>query len=167
MKKLLLSVLLTVSYLQFTNAQVNVNIAIQPAWAPVGYDYVDYYYIPDIDAYYNVPAQQYIYLDNGGWIYSTGLPPRYRDFDIYHSYKVVINEDKPYLRNDVYRSKYVGYKGRHDQLIIRESNDSRYFINRNHPQHKIWKQEHRNNGNGNNGHHGNGGGNGRGRGHHK
>lgn len=34
---------------------LNINIGSQPVWGPTGYDHVDYYYFPDIDAYYYVP----------------------------------------------------------------------------------------------------------------
>ena len=41
-------------------AQINLHINInqQPVWGPTGYDHVDYYYLPDINAYYNVPSRQ-------------------------------------------------------------------------------------------------------------
>ena len=84
-----------------SNAQVrvgvNINIGSQPEWGPVGYDYVDYYYLPDIDAYYYVPERQFIYLSNGRWVFATSLPVAYRHYDLYSGYKVVINEPRPYL----------------------------------------------------------------------
>src|SRR6267154_6815284 len=74
------------------NAQVGVslhfNIGDQPVWGPVGYDHVDYYYMPDIEAYYYVPRHEYVYFDDGEWVHARELPPRYHDFDVYHSYKV-------------------------------------------------------------------------------
>lgn len=123
------------------NAQVSVNINIgnQPVWGPVGYDYVDYYYIPDMDAYYSVPRQEYTYMDNGRWITTRALPPRYSNYDLYHGYKVVVNEPTPWLHNDRYRTQYVQYKNRHDQPFIRDSRDTRYFANPNHPQHAQWE----------------------------
>ena len=138
---------------QDANAQLRVslklNIATQPVWGPVGYDHVEYYYMPDIDAYYYVPTSQYIYLQSGRWIFASSLPSRFR-YDINTGYKVVINDRTPYRRPDVYRARYASYKGRHDQETIRNSHDSRYFENKNHPEHDKWKQEHRgNNGNGN------------------
>ena len=50
---------------------VNVNIGSQPVWGPVGYDYAEYYYMPDIDVYYFVPRHQYVYLSgsNVGFFY--------------------------------------------------------------------------------------------------
>ncbi|MDP3148558.1 MAG: hypothetical protein Q8N83_05455, partial [Ignavibacteria bacterium] len=39
-------------------------------------------------------------------------------------------------------------KGRHDQQAIRDSRDSKYFVNKNHPEHNNWvKQQKNNNGN--------------------
>ena len=62
MKKLVLSAAILVSCLSFklVNAQVHlsvgVNIGAQPEWGPVGYDHADYYYMPDICVYYDVPV---------------------------------------------------------------------------------------------------------------
>ena len=120
---------------------VTFNLGEQPAWGPVGYDYVEYYYFPDIEVYYSVPLRVYYYYDGGRWINVSSLPSRYRSYDVYHSYKVVINERDPWRRNDVYRTKYASYKGRSGQPVIRDSKDPKYFVNKNHPEHKRWKQE--------------------------
>lgn len=157
MKKtiLILTILFSGFAFQTATAQlrVNVNIGVQPMWGPVGYDRAEYYYMPDIDVYYNVQRRQYIYLNRGQWAFSTSVPYRYRNYDFYTGYKVVINEDRPYRNARMHRAKYASYKGQRNQENIRNSNDSRYFENRNHPQHNKWKNENnRNNGNrGNNG----------------
>jgi hypothetical protein len=106
---------------------VNINIGSQPAWGPVGYDYAEYYYLPDIDAYYYVPRHQFIYLSNGQWIFSAALPPRYRGYNLYSGYKVVLNEPRPYLHHTAYRERYAPYRDRHDQVIIRDSHDPKYY----------------------------------------
>lgn len=123
-----------------TNAQVSVhlNLGLQPLWGPVGYDYAQYYYIPDIDAYYDVANQDYVYLQDGVWVTSLYLPPRYGDFDLYRAHKVVINEPRPWLHNDTYRNRYYSYRGRHDQQAIRDSRDQRYWANPGHPMHSRW-----------------------------
>jgi len=130
MKKITLIAATILSSLAFTtaNAQIslNVNIGSQPAWGPVGYDYVENYYLPDIDTYYDVPNHQYVYFDNNSWVRSRTLPARYANYNINNSYKVVVNEPRPWTRPDVYRTKYVTYKGRHDQVIIRNSADVKY-----------------------------------------
>ncbi|MEN0056234.1 MAG: hypothetical protein AAGC65_21330 [Mucilaginibacter sp.] len=132
MKKLILSaaILLGCLTVKTASAQVGVslgiNIGSQPAWGPVGYDYANYYYMPDIDTYYDVPTHQYVYFDNNVWVHRAYLPVRYRHYNLYSGYKVVINDRNPWLRHDVYRVRYAGYRGRHDQVIIRNSHDARY-----------------------------------------
>src|SRR5512140_1217738 len=71
--------------------QFNVNLDRQPAWGPTGYDHVEYYYFPSIQAYYNVPQQKFIYREGRRWVVGSRLPSRYAGFDLYHSYKVVVN----------------------------------------------------------------------------
>jgi hypothetical protein len=71
---------------------VNVNIGAQPEWGPSGYEHADYYYMPDMDVFYDVPQRQFIYLQGGNWIFAASLPARYRDYDLYSCYKVVVNE---------------------------------------------------------------------------
>ena len=168
MKKLIfIGVILFTSVIVSQKAQsqvsvgVNINIGSQPVWGPVGYDYVDYYYMPDIDVYYYVPRHQFIYLSGGRWIFSAYLPVRYRGYDLYSGYKVVVNEPRPYLHANVYRARYAPYRGRHDQVIIRNSNEPKYYVVKGHPKYNGGGNG-RGNGNGNG--RGNGGGNGRGNG---
>lgn len=145
MKKLILiTVLLLSGYvLQTAVAQtrVNDNIGVQPQWGPDGYDHVGYYYLPDIDVFYNVPKRQYIYEQQGRWVFTKTLPSQFIDFDLYSSYKVVVNDRNPYKNAQMYRTKYAVYKGNRDQKIIRNSRDSRYFANKEHPKHNQWKME--------------------------
>jgi hypothetical protein len=137
MKKLTMMViaLFTLTVAQELKAQirlnVNVNLGSQPVWGPVGYDYVDYYYLPDIDAYYSIPERRFIYFDAGRWVFAASLPPRYARFDLYGSYKVVVNEPRPWLRADVYRVKYASYKKWDGprQVVIRDAHDNRYKNN--------------------------------------
>jgi hypothetical protein len=108
---------------------INVNLGQQPAWGPVGYDRVDYYYLPDIDSYYDVPQRKFIYLDGNRWVTANTLPARYGSYNLYNGYKVVINEPRPFERADVYRVKYARYKGNKGQVVIRDSHDNRYKNN--------------------------------------
>lgn len=125
MKKLMIiwGLLTTMLFAPQLNAQVSVNINInsQPAWGPVGYDYVEYYYIPDIEVYYSVVYQKYIYWNNGRWVWVTALPSRYSYYNIYNGYKVVINEPNPYHHHHHHKVKYKKYKNNHGQQnIIRD-----------------------------------------------
>jgi len=150
MKKLTVLAILffSIAIHQQTNAQIkfslNLNLGSQPAWGPVGYDHVDYYYMPDIDAYYNVPQRQFVYMERNRWVFSSELPARYHGYNLYSGYKVVVNEPRPYLHADVYRAKYSQYKGGRgpSQVMIRDSHEDKY---RSHPGNKY----HNDNGHGN------------------
>jgi len=145
------------------NAQVHVNfnVGLQPVWGPSGYDYVEYYYLPDIQAYYNVPRHQFVYQNRGRWIFSSSLPSRYRSYDLNSGYKVVVNEREPYRHFQQHQKDYGQYKGQHGQQIIRDNDDPKYYVVKGHPKyHKEGKSNGRNNGRGK----GNGKGNGNGQG---
>jgi len=135
MKKIIFTAAIIIGCLSFktTYAQIHVSLGLninnQPDWGPVGYDHADYYYMPDIGVYYDVPAHQYVYMDNNIWVRRGYLPERYRDYDIYHGYKVVLNQPRPWAHDADIRARYVGYRGRRDQAVIRDSHDDRY---RNH-----------------------------------
>jgi hypothetical protein len=125
------------------HVNLNFNIDRQPVWGPTGYDHVEYYYLPDIEVYYSVPLHKYFYFERGRWIGRSSLPFRYREYNLYHSYKVVINEPRPYLHHELYRDRYASFKGRHDQEVIRDSRETKYFINKNHPEHNNWVKQQR------------------------
>jgi hypothetical protein len=171
MKKLFLlaalfsTVIITKKAQSQVSVGVNINIGSQPVWGPVGYDYVEYYYLPDIDVYYYVPRHQYVYLSGSRWIFSAYLPVRYRSYDLYSGYKVVINEPRPYLHANVYRTRYAPYRGRRDQVIIRNSNEPKYYVVKGHPKYNGNRGVAKSGGPGNG--RGNGGGNGKGKGHGK
>jgi hypothetical protein len=135
MKKILFTAAVLFSCLLFKKADaqvhfsVGVNIGAQPEWGPVGYDHADYYYMPDIGAYYDVPNHIYVYQENNVWVRRANLPQRYSNYDVYHGYKVVINSPTPWRHDNDYRVKYANYRGRRDQAVIRDSHDDRY---RNH-----------------------------------
>lgn len=139
MKKIfLVAAILMVSLFSINGAKaqvsLNINVGSQPLWGPTGYNHVDYYYLPDINAYYYVPSGQYIYLNNGRWVWVNSLPSIYGNFDLYNAYKVVINKPKPYLQNNIYIAQYSKYKNyRGKQTVIRDSRDSKYYVVKGHP----------------------------------
>lgn len=135
MKRLIILAAFLTTGLVFNQAEaqvkvnVNVNIESQPVWGPAGYDYVQYYYMPDIDVYYYVPTHRYVYLSNENWIFSPYLPTRYRNYDVFNTYKVVINEPKAYMHHSVHVVNYQKYKGNNgNQVIIRNSPDPKYVV---------------------------------------
>jgi hypothetical protein len=149
----LLAIIAAVFLSNIADAQLhvnfNVNLDRQPIWGPAGYDHAEYYYMPDIEVYYNVSQQRYFYQERGRWTSGASLPARYRGYDLYHSHKVVVNEPTPYLHHDMYRAKYASFRGVHDQKAIRDSREAKYFVNKNHPEHNNWvKEQKHDNGNG-------------------
>lgn len=132
MKKIIFIAALLVGSLtvKMADAQVSfslgVNIGSQPDWGPVGYDTANYYYMPDINSYYDVPNHQFIYLSGNTWTRSGSLPSQYRNYDLYNGYKVVINQKDPWRNNNTYRTRYASYRGRHGQTIIRDSHEDKY-----------------------------------------
>lgn len=131
MKKILFAVLFGVASLSSISTQaqvsVNINIGSQPKWGPAGYNHVEYYYLPDLDVYYNVPSSQYVYQNNGRWVWNKNLPSRYRGYDLYNSYKVVMNTKQPYLSHNTHVKQYSQYKNKKGkQVNLRDSKNSKY-----------------------------------------
>jgi len=94
---------------------VNVNIGTAPQWGPVGYTEVRYYYLPDVEAYYDIHTSMFIYFGGGAWIHRGFLPTHYSSYDLYSGYKVVMVDyhgNAPYTNFKEYKRKYSkGYKG--------------------------------------------------------
>ncbi|MES2061678.1 MAG: hypothetical protein V4456_07140 [Bacteroidota bacterium] len=140
MKKIIITAAIFFSCIAYKSAEaqisLSINIGSQPEWGPTGYDHADYYYMPDIDTYYDVPAHQYVYLENNTWVRRASLPSRYSNYNVYNGYKVVVNEPNPWTHATTYRTKYANYRGRTGQTIIRDSRDVKYrnhWANNNRP----------------------------------
>ncbi|HSU28238.1 MAG TPA: hypothetical protein VLJ68_07645 [Chitinophagaceae bacterium] len=116
---------------------VNINLSSQPSWGPRGYNYVEYYYLPDIDAYYYVPRRQFVYLSGSRWIFSASLPPQYRSYDLYSGHKVVINQPNAYLYYNQHRAKYGHFRDDYNRSqYFRRDNDPRNRNNNNNRKYK-------------------------------
>jgi len=120
MKALKLSVIGIVLFLATATAvqaqvSVNVNFGTPPSWGPRGYSGVRYYYLPDVEAYYDIQFSKFIYNVGGVWVHRTYLPRQYRNYDLNRGYKVVIRDyhgDAPYVRYNDFRQRYArGYHG--------------------------------------------------------
>jgi hypothetical protein len=116
MKKIGFALILLMSVFAQAQVSVNVNIGTPPNWGPQGYDNSRYYYLPDIDIYYDVTQSQFIYDNNGRWIRENRLPSKYRQYDLYGGYKVVLNDyrgNAPYTYHSKHRANYPkGYHGK-------------------------------------------------------
>lgn len=112
---------MTAAFTAQSQVKVSVKIGTAPNWGPVGYTDVQYYYLPDIEVYYDINTNMFIYLYNGVWIRRTYLPYRYRNYDLYGGYKVVLNHYHgyyPYGHFRNHRHRYgKGYRGRYQRNI--------------------------------------------------
>ncbi|PWA07569.1 hypothetical protein [Flavobacterium laiguense] len=117
---------------------VNVNIGRPPVWGPVGYNDVDYYYLPDIEVYYDIRASQYIYFGNGNWVRTRQLPNRCRKYNLHNGYKVVLTDyhgNRPYSHFNSHKVKYYkGYKGK-PQKNRGDYSEHRDYDNHDHDNH--------------------------------
>ena len=112
MKKLLL-LLVSISFFSTTNTNaqvsVNVNLGTPPAWAPAERVETQYYYLPEIDTYYDVPQRKYIYLSNNGWVRSSSLPARHRNYNLRGGKVVYITDyrgNSPYVYHKKHKTRY-------------------------------------------------------------
>ena len=82
-----------------------------PLWAPVYSNGVRYYYLPDIEVYYDLSNQDFIYLENGQWLFSPVLPSFYRTYDLYNGFVVALNFNiyRPWMHHEFYVSHYPRY----------------------------------------------------------
>ena len=94
---------------------VNVNIGTPPLWGPVGYTEVRYYYLPDVEAYYDIQSSMFICFVEGDWVHRAHLPSRYKSYDLYGGYKVVMVDyhgNAPSMNFNDHKTKYAkGYRG--------------------------------------------------------
>ena len=96
-----------------TTTTTTTTKATLPDWGVAGAENARYYYIPDIQTYYDISSGNYVYMDNGNWAKSKTLPAQYKDYDLYNTYKVVLTDDKdPFADYDKMKIKYAkGYQG--------------------------------------------------------
>jgi len=84
-----------------------------PPWAPY-YDNVSmvrYYYFPDIECYYDVWNHEFVYLEDGSWMFGATLPPAFAWFDLNNAFVVVLNSNvfEPWMHFHYYVSHYPRY----------------------------------------------------------
>jgi hypothetical protein len=99
----------------FSNAiaqvSVNVNFGTPPVWAPADRVETQYYYLPEV--YYDVPAERFIYINNGSWVRAERLPKRYNGYNL-NGGKVIYLTDyrgnSPYQFHKNHKVKYVATK---------------------------------------------------------
>lgn len=148
MRRLLLATLISLGGLVATTeqaqAQVNVNINIgqQPLWGPVGYDYAQFYYIPQMNVYYDVLNSLFYYQQGRRWMNARMLPPRFGHFDLYRMHKIVMNQHNPFRYNNRHMQQYGNYRSMQHQMAIRDARENRYYAHPQHPRHNMYRNDH-------------------------
>ena len=136
LKLIVIGIVLFLAIPMNSQIRVNVNIGTPPQWGPVENRDVQYYYLPDVEAYYDVPSAMFIYYNGSSWIRRAQLPAKYRNYDLYHGYKVVMNDyrgNAPYTYFKEYKMKYAkGYRGKaqknfRDERSERENKKDKYY----------------------------------------
>jgi hypothetical protein len=121
LKILVVGMMLILGSSAHAQVSVNVNIGSPPPWGPVGYSQVHYYYLPDVEAYYDVQASMFIYYGGGVWVHRAYLPTRYKNYDLYGGYKVVMTDyhgNAPYTHFKEHKMKYAkGYHGKYQRTV--------------------------------------------------
>jgi hypothetical protein len=89
------------------------RVVSPPFWAPA-YDnaaQVHYYYLPDLEIYYDVWTNEFVYLDGGHWIFSPFLPPMYTSYDLRSAPIVILDYrvHEPWSFHELYASHYPRY----------------------------------------------------------
>lgn len=93
-------------------AQVSVSVNINapaPAWIAAPVPDARYYYLPDIQVYYDRPAAQFIYYGGGGWIRARHLPASYGYYDLDRGRTVCLTDYRgyaPYTHYNVHKVRY-------------------------------------------------------------
>ncbi len=121
LKLIIIGIVISISSGLNAQVSVQINVGSPPMWGPVGYTEVRYYYLPDVEAYYDVQTSMFIYYGGGAWIHRTYLPSRYSNYDLYGGYKVVMVDyhgNSPYVHFKEYKVKYKkGYRGPSQKTI--------------------------------------------------
>jgi hypothetical protein len=121
LKLLLIGMLLVFASSVQSQISVHINLGTPPQWGPVGYSDVRYYYLPDVEAYYDVPSSMFIYYNGVSWVHRSSLPSRYRNYDLYNEYKVPMSDyrgNSPYSNFRKHKMQYArGYRGQEQHNI--------------------------------------------------
>jgi len=116
---------------------------VAPEWAPPVYHGARYYYMPDIETYYDLQNRDFVYLDNGQWLFANTLPSAYAGYNLNNGFSVTLNATvyQPWLHHQYYISNYPRYYYRN----VYASDDYRYVrgFNENESKPVFYRDEER------------------------
>ncbi|MGL2963410.1 hypothetical protein ACSVH2_06275 [Flavobacterium sp. RSB2_4_14] len=116
-KLLLFATILVISVNIKAQVTASFNFGTPPVWAPQNAEPAKFYYLPEIETYYDVPSRRYIYVRNGSWFRSATLPAQYRNYNLAKGQTV-------YITN--YRGNYPYYYFKQHKVKYHKNNNSFY-----------------------------------------
>ncbi|MDP4203848.1 MAG: hypothetical protein Q8861_14290 [Bacteroidota bacterium] len=124
LKLIIVGVMLLFAGAMQAQVSININLGSVPSWGPRVQEDVRYYYLPDVDAYYDLRTAMFVFSYNGCWVRQRHLPEIYRNYNLYDGRKIV-------MRNYYGDSPYSYYRGRGEYRDNRmaqrqERNERRY-----------------------------------------
>lgn len=116
-------ILMVFTVVSQANAQfnVNVNLGTPPTWAPNTKVATQYYYLPEINSYYDVPSERFLYVSNGKWVKSKKLPKKYSNYNLRHGKVIYLTDyrgNAPYTYNKKHKQKYVIVDSKSNRVIL-------------------------------------------------
>jgi hypothetical protein len=109
LKLLFVSAIILLGEALGAQAVVSINMTAPPKWGPAEFTIGRFYYLPAVQAYYDLDYSQFIYASHGVWVTKKRLPSRYKSFDLYKGYKIVLNDylgDAPYIHFNEHKRLY-------------------------------------------------------------
>lgn len=128
---------LAIVFASALQAQVslNINVGTAPVWGPEVEPDVRYYYLPDVNAYYDIHTAMFIYANDGRWTRKHHLPNKFRNYDLYSGRKVVVYNyrgNSPYTYCNYRPNRYAAVRPQRENYEEREHNE-RYSHDNFHP----------------------------------
>ncbi len=138
-KLLMSALLLVIAGTMQSQVVITATVGNPPPWGPAEGVGVRYYYIPDIQAYYDVSSSRYIYMSGGRWVHSANLPRAHRDYDLYGGHKVMLKDyhgERPYDNYKDHQRDYPkGYNHGQEQKTFGQRPDKGHGDDHGHDDH--------------------------------
>ena len=150
LKLIVLGICLSVSSISQAQVSVNVSVPKPPVWGPV-VTTQQYYYLPEIESYYDIRQSQFITQNNGSWVRTRTLPSKFKTYNLNNGEVVVLNDYRgrsPYAHYKNHKVKYFKTK----KVKANNGNHNGIHKNGNH-KNGIHNNDNHNNGNHDNGNH--------------
>jgi hypothetical protein len=135
-------IMLASAFTSRAQVSLSVHIGSPPVWAPAEYAHTTrYYYIPEIDSYYDAQNQGYYYNNGPSWVFSASLPGIYASYNIASLHHIRVNYygARPYTYFAPQRTVYVQryhpvryHEVRTQQVVHRQVVERGHYDNGNH-----------------------------------